>query len=978
MKINFQKNIDIRNLLIGAFVLLIAFLISVIIITRIEFKKVMIEYNEIAEYSTTKLNLLGEMKGSAAMVQTALMRHAIFTESSDMDREEALINERYDALIEKFGKYEKMIEDSIEHRLFNNVISAKSINTKVRDELIALDRTNNVKAIELKIQQQRLLFNKLEDELVLLSNYADAHVSLELLKVQHEVYHFTMRINYSIFVCSIFVLFLGFIIAIANRKMKKNNEVLKESEEKILTSEKYLENIINSVASPIFVKDVEHKFILVNDAFCLLHNLLREKIIGTTGIEFIEKEQMKVFIAKDEEVFKTGKENISEELLTDDLGVHRTLITRKILFSDPLGDKFVVGVINDVSERKQSEREQQRLSKAIINSTEVVFMTDKNGIFDFVNPEFTRMYGYTAEEVVGKVTPRILKSEGYSKEDYDQFWKTLLEKKNVKANQYKNTHKDGRTIDVEASAHPILDDNNDIVGFLGIQRDITARKNEEKRKIQDEESIHTLSVAIEQSPVITVITDLSGNIVYVNPKFLEITGYTIKEVIGKNPRLLNTGQTTKAEYKKLWDTILSGENWHGVFQNKKKNGELYWESAVISPIRNKDGIITNFLAVNEDITEKRKAVDALSESALRYKTLFEKASQGIVFLSERGKILGLNESFAEMHGYSVNEMLKMDVKQLDTPEMLKILPEIFARVLSGEQLQFETTHYHKNGSVVTFAVSSSLIKVGKESYIQSFLTNITDRKKNEELLKEQNKELVKTNVELDRFVYSTSHDLRAPLSSLLGMIAMVSEETEGGNVRQIAHLKMMEESVLKLDRFIEGILDYSRNSRMEVEREEIDFKKAVQDVRENLKFMDGTSGMNLRVEIVEKEKFVSDKRRVNMVLSNLISNAIKYRDLLKTDSFIEVVIQTFKVNAIIVVKDNGIGMSESAKGKIFDMFYRASKQSTGSGLGLYIVKETIEKLKGSISVESQKSVGSKFTVIIPNLLNDESKERSAD
>lgn len=120
--------------------------------------------------------------------------------------------------------------------------------------------------------------------------------------------------------------------------------------------------------------------------------------------------------------------------------------------------------------------------------------------------------------------------------------------------------------------------------------------------------------------------------------------------------------------------------------------------------------------------------------------------------------------------------------------------------------------------------------------------------------------------------------------------------------------------------------------------------------------------------IVEKEKFVSDKRRVNVVLNNLISNAIKYQDLLKKDSFVKIDIQTSKEHVIIEVKDNGIGMTEVAKGKIFEMFYRASKQSTGSGLGLYIVKETIDKLSASITVESEKGVGSKFTVIIPNLL----------
>ena len=118
-----------------------------------------------------------------------------------------------------------------------------------------------------------------------------------------------------------------------------------------------------------------------------------------------------------------------------------------------------------------------------------------------------------------------------------------------------------------------------------------------------EEEIHKLLHAIEQSPVVIMITNTAGNIEYVNPKFTQLTGYTKEEVIGKNPRILKSGETLPEEYKRLWDTVTSGGTWQGEFHNRKKCGKLFWESAAISPVRNAEGTITHFIAIKEDITE---------------------------------------------------------------------------------------------------------------------------------------------------------------------------------------------------------------------------------------------------------------------------------------------------------------------------------------------------------------------------------------
>jgi len=180
---------------------------------------------------------------------------------------------------------------------------------------------------------------------------------------------------------------------------------------------------------------------------------------------------------------------------------------------------------------------------------------------------------------------------------------------------------------------------------------------------------------------------------------------------------------------------------------------------------------------------------------------------------------------------------------------------------------------------------------------------------------------------------------------------------------------MMKKSIVKLDNFIEDILQYSRNARTEVSKEAIDFKQNIDNIINNLKHTDGANKeIKLKMEINQDLKFVADRVRVNVVLNNLISNAIKYKDPSKKQQFLGIQIENSNDNAVITIEDNGIGIDPKDKEKIFDMFYRATETSTGSGLGLYIVKEAINKLDGSIKIESELTKGTKFKVTLPNQL----------
>jgi signal transduction histidine kinase len=240
-----------------------------------------------------------------------------------------------------------------------------------------------------------------------------------------------------------------------------------------------------------------------------------------------------------------------------------------------------------------------------------------------------------------------------------------------------------------------------------------------------------------------------------------------------------------------------------------------------------------------------------------------------------------------------------------------------------------------------------------------------ERKKNEEALEASNKELTKSNQELDKFVYSVSHDLRAPLTSMLGIIEISEDCTEDTYVRK--NLSLLKSSINKLDTFIGDILNYSRNSRLEVIKEEINFQEMLNDVISNLKYMNCRNRMlDINVDVTHNSNFISDRHRVNIILNNLISNAIRYQNIKETNPFVNIKVSVVNDGASIMIKDNGIGIKKEFHERIFNMFYRVSKKSEGSGLGLYIVKETINKLSGTIEVESELEMGTTFNIFLPN------------
>lgn len=251
-------------------------------------------------------------------------------------------------------------------------------------------------------------------------------------------------------------------------------------------------------------------------------------------------------------------------------------------------------------ERKKNEsalRESEKRFKELANLLpQVVFETDLNGIITFANDSAFQIFGYSHEDLSNNLSAIQMLAPSERQIGIENISKVLRGEGST-SHEYTALRKDGSTFPVMIFTSPIVNEGKTI-GLRGVIIDITQRKEAEEKLIR-------LSRAVEQSPASVIITDLNGNIEYVNPKFVSLTGFTLEEVKGKNPRFLKSGFTAEEEYANLWSTIKSGNEWKGEFHNKKKNGELYWESVSISPIIDNNGTIINYLAVKEDITERK-------------------------------------------------------------------------------------------------------------------------------------------------------------------------------------------------------------------------------------------------------------------------------------------------------------------------------------------------------------------------------------
>jgi len=283
--------------------------------------------------------------------------------------------------------------------------------------------------------------------------------------------------------------------------------------------------------------------------------------------------------------------------------------------------------------------------------------------------------------------------------------------------------------------------------------------------------------------------------------------------------------------------------------------------------------------------------------------------------------------------------------------------------LQEKQDEIETTNVELTATLDEVYGQKNHIEVINKELQATYDKLKTSNSELDKRVHDRTSKLLKSNQELDRFVYSASHDLSAPLKSILGLINIAKHEEKSKFNSE--HLLRMRNSVKKLENVIKSLTQFSRNAGHKIIKESFIFNDLIDEVLEELKYSYETDRTRLLRHYSESDKIKCDYLRIKIIISNLLSNAFKYQDEFKNDSFVDISLIKKKKNYVILIKDNGIGILKENKSKIFDMFFRGTTKSDGSGLGLYIVKETLEKLNGKIKVQSRQGEATAFLVKIP-------------
>jgi len=413
--------------------------------------------------------------------------------------------------------------------------------------------------------------------------------------------------------------------------------------------------------------------------------------------------------------------------------------------------------------------------------------------------------------------------------------------------------------------------------------------------------------------------------------------------------------------KEKWNKILKGEEENNSldYRIKTKSGTYAWVASNHTVLEKNEGVVSKILLTTRVITDRKKYEKALQESEGRLVGLIENTKDLLWSVNKDLIFTTMNTAFKAF----IKQQFKLTVKP--GQNIREILPakvrdvwiENHQRSLSGERFVSDFQLNIKNKEI-SFEIAYNPILSGKEiSGVSVFARDITQRK-----IAENN--IIQTNFELDSFVYRASHDLRAPLRSVLGLINLTKKEKE--EAQRNMYLALAEKSIGKLDSFIADLTNFSRNTRMEVSSRRIDFNQVIGECFDHLMHMENAGNLKMTFSVREKYPFYSDPIRISIINQNLGSNGIKYYNAYSEASVCHVEVILQKNCAKIYVRDNGKGIKNEYFDAIFNMFFRASEEAYGSGLGLYITKQVVEKLNGEISVKSQTGKGSEFSVVLPN------------
>ncbi len=653
-----------------------------------------------------------------------------------------------------------------------------------------------------------------------------------------------------------------------------------------------------------------------------------------------------------------------------------------IMLSSTISNNLIHSIFMDVSKEKEDEKAikyNESKYRALYDNAAVALITTniENGIPFEANNAAVSLFGY---ECIKEFKEKFKTTDHFINPNRKILLHKLNETGNLEKLEIECKTKEGVKFWIEASLK--LNIENNLIDWVLI--DITDKINHRAKNLK-------FSTAVDQSPVCIYVTDINGNIEYTNRRLTELTGYSNQELIGKNPRILNSGYHDRTFYKNLWDVITSGHIWHGEICNKKKNGETYWSSGSIAPIVDNNKKITHFVAVKEDVTAKKQMISDLREakekiesSEILYRGLVNSLSAGVIVHYADTSIKMSNTRASELLGLSDEQLrgkkasdpdwyftnfedVKLRVEDYPVNIIKRTKEPIKDYIFGVNQPKTDTKIWLMvNG----FPVTNSDGQITE--IIISFI-DFTSRKKAEDELVAAKENAEESNKLKSAFLTNMSHEIRTPMNGILGFANLLKDNDLSG-AEQKEYIDLIEKSGDRMLTTIHNIIDISKieTGGVSLHITEVDLNKKMNFLYDFFKVETQEKGLKIICEngLQDDETIIkSDKQKIIAIFSNLINNAIKYTSEGSIIFGCKVNHDSVQKKLEFYVKDTGIGVPKHKQDLIFDRFVQGDASENrayeGSGLGLSITKAYVEMLKGKIYLESEEGVGSKFYGYIP-------------
>lgn len=630
---------------------------------------------------------------------------------------------------------------------------------------------------------------------------------------------------------------------------------------------------------------------------------------------------------------------------------------------------LVVFVVNKKLNLQNAEliAQEKKYHDMVENTEEMMATHNLNGEIIWANRSWKENTQYTDEDIrKGLRALDILDDE--TKTIYSERFQKIIDGENVENAEGTIISKSEEKIFVYGKSIPVVSQGK-ITGLQSFLRNITARKIAEQKAIESDMNYQRVVENIHDG---ICIDDVEGRLIYANKQFCEMHGVDESRI----PGLLLEEYIVpefRAMLRDRHNRRIAGEKVAEEFtyEGIDKNGNRRTYEVRVTPIF-ENGKLSGTQSINRDITESLQAEEKLIETSMRLQNvlnIFDNSFWG--YDVQNKKMLYVSPGNEKVFGYPEKDFLEngdlwfQTVLDEDKPKF----KEVWEKLYLGQSVQVEFRIKLPDNSIkwVESKMAPSIVS-GQLTRIDGLAIDINERKSSAAVIETNLVELKKANEELDRFVYSTSHDLRAPLLAVQGLLDLM--EHHGNNKEELSEYYLTVRKVVsQMDDTIKEILDYSRNSRLNIIPEQLEVSKIIDNALSQIKQTYG----NRKIEFVYAEEnsvlFFTDKMRYTAIVNNLLVNAYKYTRDEETKPFVKVTFRCDEKEGVLTVEDNGEGIAEEYREKIFDMFYRVSEKSDSSGLGLYICREITDKLNGSIEVNSVSGKGSIFTVRIPNMNN---------